>query len=55
MKIEKPAKRRPNVRKSKSKVVLRYVFFGFVKVTVQFFLLIDRFWPKIVATYHELF
>lgn len=55
MKIEKPAKQRSDVRKSKRKRVLFRCFFGLVKVIVQVFLIIDKIWPKIIDAYRELF
>ncbi|MDG9922412.1 MULTISPECIES: hypothetical protein [unclassified Pseudomonas] len=55
MKIEKPAKQRSDVRKSKRKRVLFRCFFGLVKIIVQAFLIIDKIWPKIVDAYRELF
>lgn len=55
MKIEKPAKQRSDVRKSKRKRVLFRCFFGLVKVIVQVFLIIDKIWPKIIDACRELF
>lgn len=55
MKIEKPAKQRSDVWKSKRKRVLFRCFFGLVKIIVQAFLIIDKIWPKIVDAYRELF
>lgn len=54
MKIVKPAKQRSEVVKSKRKVALLHMFFGWVKIIGYVFPIIDKYWPKIVEAFREL-
>lgn len=54
MKTEKPAKQRSDVRKNRSKRIFFRMIFGLVKIIGYLFLIIDRYWPKIVDSCREL-
>lgn len=55
MKNETPAKQCPDVKKSKRKVLMFRALFWLVKVVGYALVLIDKYWPKIVEAYRELF